>query len=1025
MTRLMMPFRPAHAFSAILALAAQAVSAELPVPAKVGFNRDVRPILSEACFHCHGPDAKAREAELRLDIREEALKPAKSGETPIVPGQPEKSELVRRLLTSDEDERMPPPEKHKALTARQKAILQQWIAEGANFEAHWTFVPPVKAPVPQVADVAIRNPIDAFVAEKLAEIGLPFSPEADKATLIRRLYFDLIGLPPKPEEVDAFVADASPDAYEKLVDRLMASRHYGERLALPWLDAARYADSNGFQQDGDTHQYVWRDWVVDALNADMPYDQFSIEQLAGDLLPNPTDDQMIATAFNRNHLLNGEGGAIPEEQRFVNLFDRVDTTATTWLGLTMACAQCHDHKYDPLTMRDYYSMMALFNNVPEEGVPSGSGQYRVAEPSIRAAQGGQKLEMQKLAHALEQAREEAEASAESTESNEALALLEAELASANEVLWNGLLPTEASATGGVKLNIDRNKIFAEGPRPDKANYTITLASTSAVITGIRIKTNHGELNPTEAAGRSDSGNAVLTKVRLSVGGKEQEFSAAYAEYSQEGFTASGVIDDDPKTGWAFHPEVTKPHNLVLELAEPLALEQEDMPVLTLEFQSDHKQHQLARFAMTHTSSPHPVKVMQMPADIAALLKKKDRSADESEKVREYLISAHPPAARTVAQAKVTAAEKAFNDFRSELPRVMVMSDGKPRKTHILDRGEYLKPKEEVAAGVPAFLPPWSEGAPNNRLGFAQWLFLPDHPLTARVQVNRLWQYFFGVGLVKTSEDLGVQSQVPVHGMLLDWLALEFRDNGWSQKKLNRLILTSATYRQSSRIKPEHLHRDPENEYLSRAARFRLPSMILRDLALSASGLLDDKAGGKPVYPYQPPGVWDGLAITKERDFTYPTSTGSDLYRRSLYTFWRRTVSPLNMFDASPRQTCKVRTDTTSTPLHALTTLNDPTWTEASRVLAEKAIHSSSTPVSRITWAFRRILARAPTEGDLSLLTRAYEKQLAAWSADPKAAAEFLAVGSAPRDPALPPAEHAAMTAVCLAMFNIDEALTRE
>ncbi|MFN0128204.1 MAG: PSD1 and planctomycete cytochrome C domain-containing protein [Verrucomicrobiales bacterium] len=1008
-----------------MALSAPAVGAEPAVPAKIGFNRDVRPILSEACFHCHGPDAKARAAKLRLDIREEALKAAESGKTPIVPGQPEKSEVVRRLLTNDEDDVMPPPKAHKALTAQQKAILKRWIAEGASFEAHWTFVPPVKAPVPQVPGYAIRNPVDAFVAEKLVKIGLPFSPEADKATLIRRLYFDLTGLPPKPEEVDAFVADASPDAYEKLVDRLMASRHYGERLALPWLDAARYADSNGFQQDGDTHQYVWRDWVVDALNDDMPFDQFSIEQLAGDLLPIPTDDQLIASAFNRNHLLNGEGGAIPEEQRCVNLFDRVDTTATNWLGLTMACAQCHDHKYDPLTMRDYYSMMALFNNVPETGVPSGSGQYRVAEPSIRAAQGGQKLKIQELKRALEQAREEAKASTESTESNEAITMLEAELASAPAVLWTHLLPTSASATDGVKLSMDRNTIFAEGPRPDKANYIITLANTSAVITGIRIKTLPDDRHPAKGAGRSDNGNAVLTKLRLSVGGREQKFAAAYAGYSQQGYSANGVIDEDPKTAWAFHPDVTKPIQLILELAEPLALERDASPVLTLEFQSEHKQHQLGGFAMTYTSAPHPVKIMQMPAEIAALLKNKDRTADESKKVRDYLMDTYPPAARTAAQAKVTAAEKAFNDFQSSLPRVMIMSDKQPRKTHVLDRGEYLKPKEEVAAGVPAFLPPLPEEAPKNRLGFAQWLFRPEHPLTARVQVNRIWQYFFGIGLVKTSEDLGVQSQVPVHGELLDWLALEFRDQAWSQKTLNRLILTSTTYRQSSRFRPEHWQRDPENQFLSRAARFRLPSMILRDLALSASGLLNDKAGGKPVYPYQPPDVWEGLAITKERDFTYPASSGSDLYRRSLYTFWRRTVSPVNMFDASPRQTCKVRPENTSTPLHALTTLNDPTWTEASRVLAEKAIKSSSTPVSRITWAFRRILARAPSEGDLSLLTRAYEKQLAACTADPNAAAEFLAVGLAPRDQSLACAEHAAMTAVCLALFNIDESLTRQ
>lgn len=989
--------------------------------AEISFNKDIRPILSENCFYCHGQDGNKRKKELRLDDRAAALE-----KKAFVPGDAAASELVKRIFSNDPDKQMPPPESHRILTAEQRDTLKQWIAEGAKYETHWTFVAPVKPAPPAVKNAAWpRNDLDRFILAKLESLGLSPSPEASRATLIRRLHMDLTGLPPAPEEVDAFIADQAPDAYEKLVDRLMASPRYGERMALPWLDAARYADSNGFQQDGDTHQYVWRDWVVNALNTDLPFDQFSIQQLAGDLLPNPTDDQLIASAFNRNHLLNGEGGAIAEEQRNVNLFDRVDTTATNWLGLTMACAQCHDHKYDPLTMRDYYSMMALFNNVPETGVPSGRGQYRVAEPSIRAPVGEHKVKMQELKKALEQAREEAKASAESKESNDALALLETELAAIPEVLWNHLLPTAATATGGVKLTIDRNTIFADGPRPDRANYTITLDNTSAVITGIRIKATPDERLPSKGSGRSDSGNALLTKLRLSVGGKEIKFSGAYAEYSQKGFSAGGVIDDDPKTGWAFHPEVTKPHNLVLELAEPLALERDAAPVLTLEFQSNQKQHQLGYFAMTFTSTPHPAKTMQLPAEIADLLKKKDRTADESKKVREYLANTHPPSAQTVAQAKVTAAEQALNDFQTNLPRVMIMSDSKPRKTHILDRGEYLKPREEVTAGVPAFLPPLPEGAPNNRLGFAQWLFRPEHPLTARVQVNRLWQYFFGLGLVKTSEDLGVQSEVPVHGEFLNWLAVEFRDQAWSQKKLNRLILTSATYRQSSHIKPEHLQRDPENRYLGRAARFRLPSMILRDLALSASGLLNDQAGGKPVYPYQPPDVWEGLAITKERDFTYPTSKDASLYRRSLYTFWRRTVSPVNMFDASPRQTCKVRPDITSTPLHALTTLNDPTWTEASRTLAEKAIKASATPASRITWAFRRILARVPAERDISLLTRAYEKQVAVYTADPKAAADFLAVGPAPRDQSLPPAEHAAMTAVCLALFNIDESLTRE
>jgi hypothetical protein len=575
-------------------------------------------------------------------------------------------------------------------------------------------------------------------------------------------------------------------AYEKLVDRLINSDHYGERMALPWLDAARYADSNGFQQDGDTWQWIWRDWVVAALNQDMPFDQFTIWQLAGDLLPQPSDDQMIATAFNRNHLLNGEGGAIPEEQRFNNLFDRVDTTATTWLGLTMACAQCHDHKYDPMTQRDYYSLLDAFNHVPETGTPKRfSDRIRVAPPVLELA----------------------------TEENE-------------------------------------RRICELQSRIDEA------------------------------------------------------------------------------TG----------------------------------------------------------------------------DASESQ----------------------DAAKKELDDYRGDqIPRVMVMSDAEDRDTHILERGQYLQTRDKVSFDVPSFLPALPADAPRDRLGLAKWLFTAEQPLTARVQVNRMWQMFFGVGIVKTSEDFGVQSEYPLHKELLDWLAVEFRESGWSMKHMHRLIVTSATYRQSSRMLPWHAREDPENRLYARASRFRMPSLILRDWALSAAGLLDERIGGAPVYPYQPDAVWESLAITKERDFTYPASSGRDLYRRSLYTFWRRTVSPSNMFDSSNRQTCWVRAGTTSTPLHALTTLNDPTWVEAARALAETCMQDSSQSEAQLTNAFQRVLCRSPSTSEFAQLSAAYEKQLAIYQKSPAFAKQLLSVGASPRDPSLDAPTHAALAAVCLGLLNLDESLTRE
>ncbi len=990
--------------------------------APVDFNRDVRPILSENCFYCHGQDPNKREADLRLDVRDVALK-LKA----FVPGNADASELITRINTDDRDDLMPPPKSNRRLSPAQKETLKRWISEGANYSQHWAYVPPARLQAPAVKNPAsARNPIDGFVLEKLDAAGLQPSPEASRETLIRRLSLDLIGLPPKPEEVDAFVADTSPDAYEKVVERLLASPHYGERMSLPWLDAARYADSNGFQQDGDTHQYFWRDWVVKALNADMPFDQFSIEQLAGDLLPNPTEEQLVATAFNRNHLLNGEGGAIPEEQRNVILFDRMDTTATNWLGLTMACTQCHDHKYDPITQRDYYSMLAMFNNVPESGTPSGGGQYRIADPSITVGTDEEKAKLKSLEAALAEAKKTEGAAEKSPETAAAYEAAEKDLLDDKPVEWTVLTPQSMTATGDAMLSVlDDQSIFADGPSPDKSNYTITLPAGSVPITGFRIETIPDRRLPKKGAGRGDSGNAVLTKLRVKAGGAEVKLNAASATYSQGGFSPQGVIDDDPNTAWAFFPETTKPYILIVQCAAPIATPADGKVELTFEFQSANKQHTLGRFRIASTGAPQPASRKALPDEIAAIVKKPERSKDEAKKLRDYVSKNAAPAALVAARDKTKAADKAMNDFKQNLPRVMVMSDSKPRKSHILSRGEYLQPKDEVTMSTPAFLAPMPAEAPRNRLGFARWLFQPEHPLTARVQMNRMWQYFFGVGIVKTVEDLGVQSEVPVHQPLLDWLSVEFREKGWSQKHMVRLIVNSATYRQSSRVSKELVARDPENRLFARASRFRSPSMVLRDVALAASGLLDTRMGGKPVYPYQPGEVWETLGITKERDFTYPGSKGSDLYRRSIYTFWRRTIGPVNMFDASSRQVCKVRGGTTSTPLHALTTLNDPTWAEASRVLAQHAMENAPDTAARTTWAFRRVLGRVPKPEQLAILQRAYEKQLVFYTQDAKAAEAAVAIGTAPRAEKLNTAEHAAMSAVCLAILNLDQALTRE
>jgi len=879
-------------------------------PAPVDYGRDVRPILSENCFYCHGQDGNKRKAKLQLNTRA-----GQRANDIVVPGQPAKSELIKRLFSTDPDELMPPPDSHRTLTAAQKELLQRWIAEGAKFEGHWAFEPLERPAVPggkvisktviskslsasksgKLQTDSLRtdllitpppNPIDAFVLAKLQQEKLSPSPEASRETLIRRVTLDLTGLPPTPAEVDAYLADKKNGAYERVVDRLLASPHYGERMALPWLDAARYADSNGFQQDGDTFQWIWRDWVVKALNDNMPFDQFTIEQLAGDLLTNATVEQKIATAFNRNHMLNGEGGAIPEEQRHVALFDRVDTTATTWLGLTVACAQCHDHKYDPITQRDYYAMMAAFNNLPESGtVPGVPFKVRVAEPVLDVASPEQKAKLADM-----KARVAAMKEKEKDHTNK-LATMQTE--------WE-------------------EKVAADENFPDAA---------------IR---DFARLPRNEKPAR-----------------RESKLKAYFTEH---------VL---PKLG----------------------------------------------------KSP--------AADLAKL-------------------------------------EKELNTFRNdEYPRVMVMAETKPRDTFLLDRGNYEARKEKVTFATPGFLPSMPTNQPRNRLGLARWLVSAEQPLTARVIVNRQWQTFFGMGLVKTSEDFGTQSEAPVHRELLDWLAAEFvnvppasrreetlknptslvessdpgklnastrRDAGgtaWSLKHLHRLIVTSATYRQSSRLTPELRERDPENRLLARGARFRLPAMFIRDQALATSGLLVDKLGGKPVYPYQPKGIWDSLAITKERDFTYPQSTGEDLYRRSLYTFWRRTVAPANMFDTAMRNVCQVRLGATSTPLHALATLNDPTFVEAARALAERTMRDGGTkPDARLDFVFRRVLARHPDKNEAKLLRASLEKQLEKFRADPKAAEKFLTTGASPRDLKLDVVEHAAYAAVCLGILNLDEALTK-
>ncbi|MCX6365445.1 MAG: DUF1553 domain-containing protein [Armatimonadetes bacterium] len=868
-------------------------------------------IFKADCLPCHSTTEK--EGGLSL---EGTLTPAQA------------KRILERVRGEGGKPQMPPT--GKPLPAQKLSALASW-EKSLSETKHWAYAS-VKRPLEPPVEV---SGIDSFVKARLVKEKLNFAPQADKSTLIRRVTLDLTGLPPTPQEVDAFLADTRPDAYGRLVDRLLASPHYGERMALPWLDAARYADSNGFQQDGDTFQYVWRDWVVKAFNKNMPFDQFTIEQLAGDLLPNATLDQQIATGFNRCHLLNGEGGAIPEEQRNVIVFDRVDVTATTWMGLTMACAQCHDHKYDPISQRDYYKFFAYFNNVPESGTPSGGGQYRIAEPFVYAAGTDEKAE---------------------------LARLEREIKSAQ---------AEAKTSESVAPKAALSEWRSYGPFP------------------------------------------------------AESFDAAYdKEMPLKGMAA--VAHPEWKDGTV--QELATGDNAALYLARTITLEKPTVLRLSL-------------------GSDDAFKLQLNGKQVAAKKVSRAALADQESITLNLNAGANTVVLKIVngggiagfyfqmnglspAQEKVLDLTKQRDALQANLPRVMVMSDARPRKTKILIRGQYLSPGEEVTCGTPALFSPSSryreEGrGGGSRLELAKWLVSRENPLTARVFVNRLWQQFFGIGLVKTSENFGLLGEKPSHPELLDWLSAEFMDSGWDTKRLVKQILMSQTYKQSSKVSPELRKRDPENRLLARGARFRLPSLILRDVALATSGLLNDKIGGKPVYPYQPKGIWDSLAITKERDFSYPQSTGSDLYRRSLYTFWRRTVGPGNMFDASSRQACKVRASLTSTPLHALTTLNDITWVEASRALAEKLMLESASPDQRLTSAFRRICARRPSARELAILRGSYQRTKVAYELEPEQATAFLSMGESKRNPNLDLAQHAALAQVCLSIFNLDEALTKE
>ncbi|MFO1484972.1 MAG: PSD1 and planctomycete cytochrome C domain-containing protein [Verrucomicrobiaceae bacterium] len=981
-------------FPLVLLLLASTASA-------LDFNRDVRPVLAQQCFTCHGMDEKARKGKLRLDHQDSAYGEGKSGEIAIVPGKPDVSEVIKRILSTDEDEVMPPPHTKKVLSDKEKGILKQWIAEGAKYEAHWAYSPP-KQPVPPKENV---HPIDAFIHARLEKEGLKPSPEADRYTLVRRVYLDLTGLPPTPKEADAFVNDKSPDAYDKLVDSLLASEQYGERWARRWLDLARYADTNGFEKDRPRTIWPYRDWVVRSLNADMPFDQFSIKQLAGDMLPNATADDLIATGFHRNTMLNEEGGIDPNEYRFYAMVDRVSVTGTAWFGLTLNCVQCHTHKYDPIEHGEFYKLMALLNNANE---PT----YYIDTPEIVA---------QRKAHAEKIAKLEAELPSKFPGGKAAMesrfaGWIEGESHRASK--WEVVRPMKMETTMPHLEQQPDGFILGSGDISKSDVYDL---SFKAPIQGVRALcievTSHPSL-PNDGPGltyyEGPIGGFFLSELQGFQNGQRVKFSGADATNDQEEDrindqaatnpkanakarakpkktnNATAALDGEMSSGWQVLGGYGVQHAAVFYFDQPVDLTNGfDLKMLF----EKHFACPVGHFRVSVTTSDHAVATGH-PAEVEEALASGDKSKHDL-LLRHFLETA--PEMKQVA-APLLAARRSPPRGQATLA-MKERPAGNPRITHRYHRGEYLSPKEEVSPAVPAFLPQLPKDAPANRLTFAKWLFSPDNPLTSRVTVNRQWQAFFGRGIVKSLEDFGYQSNPPSHPELLDWLAVEFVKQGWSMKKLHRLIVTSATYKQSSRITPELARKDPENILLARGARFRLDAEIIRDSALKAAGVLSAKMGGPGVYPPQP------ASVTSEGTYgkvEWKVSEGDDHFRRSLYTFTKRTA-PFAMattFDAPTGEACLARRDVSNSPLQALTLLNDQMFMEAAQAMAKKVIAESSTDEDRLQNLFRRCATRPAAADEVAMLKSFLAKERAN-----KLEGEVL------------------WTSVCRATLNLDEAIT--
>ena len=1153
---------------------------------KIEFNRDIRPILSDNCFACHGPDDNKRKAKLRLDKKEDAFLAAKSGDFAIVPGDLAKSHLLARIVSKDEEELMPPPKTGKKLTAAQIDLLKRWIAEGAEWQTHWAYEAPKRPARPEVKDTKWpKNEIDNFVLAKLEKEKIKPAPEADKTTLMRRASIDLTGLPPTPDEVDAYLADKSPQAYEKVVDRLLASPRYGEHAARYWLDAARYADSHGYHIDSERSVWSWRDWVINAYNSNKPFDQFTTEQLAGDLLPEATTEQKIGSGYVRNNLSTGEGGAIVDEYQCKYTFDRTETTSTIWLGLTMTCARCHTHKYDPIQHREYYGLYAIFNNLNESvmdenkpnpapflKVPTAQQTQREAELKKFLADGQKKLGVPLPELDAAQPQWEAKWRTQLSEG------------------WTGLKPESVKSTNGTEFTIAAdNSVLATGTNPPSDSYEVKLKLAPGSLAAVRLEALPHASLPQKGSARADDGNFRLAEFEAEIvypGTNTKpakiKFTQALADSARAGNEAALALDAKPETGWQADTNgVTDAHAALFLPADPITIKSNATLTVQLRFTASQSKRAIGHFRLSAAQSEElvqllvppkaepwqvlgpfktestaqgftnifdpekavdlkkaypgvreeikwnakadftdgkpnllvqdlhglhgayylyrtmklpaarkvelslraddlfklwvngqligeratkekvgdgPVKVAvnfqkgenkilikavttqgaayftfkdniddehALPADVAALFAAtKNFTPAQQTKIQNVYRRLHSPEFKQTFD-NVEKWKEENDALEKSIPTTMIAKEmDKPRDTFILIRGEYDKKGDKVGPGVPGILPPWPKDQPTNRLGFARWLLQPDHPLTARVTVNRYWQQYFGTGLVKTTEDFGVQGDNPSHPELLDWLATEFRSN-WDVKKMQRLIVTSATYRQSSKLTPQSFARDPENRLLARGPRFRVDAEAVRDTALSISGLLVDHLGGKSAKPYQPGGLWEAVSFNNSQK--YVPDTGEGNYRRSLYTYWKRQSPPPNMmlFDAPTREYCVVRRPRTNTPLQALALMNDPQIVEASRAFAQRMMMEGGKDAeSRLAYGFRLATSRKIAKDESKVLLEVFKQQLADYQKNTAEAEKLLGLGAFKAKPELNHAELAAWTMTANTLLNLDETITK-